>query len=133
MLTHTLSVYGSVHDCTESSVFLNHSKTTRGNYIPEKRKFPGILCFRQQRRVRRHVRRRVRRSVRRRVTISWSAKDLSYILLNLTCIIHPNISDEFDNWHCRPIQNGRRRPFCQKKKKKKVACRSQMARNAIKS
>ena len=39
------------------------------NYIPEKRKFSGILCFRQQRnRVRR---RRVRR---RRVTISLVAK-----------------------------------------------------------
>ena len=36
-----------------------------------------------------------------------------------TCITHPNISDELDNWHCRPIQNGRRRPFCQKKRKKK--------------
>ena len=36
-----------------------------------------------------------------------------------TCIIHPNISDEFDNWHFRQIQNGRRRPFCQKKSKKK--------------
>ena len=35
-----------------------------------------------------------------------------------TCITHPNISDEFDKWHCRPIQNGRRRPFCQKIEKK---------------
>ena len=26
-----------------------------------------------------------------------------------------NISDGFDNWHCCPIQNGRRWPFCQKK------------------
>ena len=33
------------------------------NYIPEKRKFSGILCFRQQRS------RRRRRVVRRRVTM----------------------------------------------------------------
>ena len=71
----------------------------------------------------------------RRVTISlsarWLLKDLDYVLD--TCITHPNISDEFDNWHCRPIQNGRRRPFCKKKsKKKEVAYRSEMARNAIK-
>ena len=50
-----------------------------------------------------------------------------------TCIAHPNISDEFDNWHCRPIQNGRRWPFCQKSKKKKVSYGSEMARNAIES
>ena len=35
------------------------------NYIPEKRKFSGILCFRQQ---------RSRRVVRRHVTISLSAR-----------------------------------------------------------
>ena len=39
------------------------SKWIHTNYIPEKRKFSGILCFRQQRR------RRVRR-----VTISLSAR-----------------------------------------------------------
>ena len=51
-----------------------------------------------------------------------------------TCITHPNISDEFDNWHCRLIQNGRRWPFCQNKNlKKRVAYRSEMARNVIKS
>ena len=52
------------------------------NYIPEKRKFSGILCFRQQRSHRRRaVRRVVRRVVRhvvrrvvRRVTISLLAR-----------------------------------------------------------
>ena len=38
------------------------------SYIPEKRKFSGILCFRQQRS------RRRRRRRRRRVTISLSAR-----------------------------------------------------------
>ena len=42
--------------------------------------------------------------------------------LTQSCIIHPNISDEFDNWHCRPIQNGRRRLFCQKNSKNKKSC-----------
>ena len=41
-------------------------------YIPEKRKFSGILCFRQQRIRRSVVRRRVVR--RRHVTISLSAR-----------------------------------------------------------
>ena len=36
------------------------------NYIPQKRKFPGIICLRQQRS-------RIRRR-RRRVTISLSAR-----------------------------------------------------------
>ena len=35
-----------------------------------------------------------------------------------TCIAHPNISDEFDTWYCRPIQNGCRRPFIQNNPKK---------------
>ena len=43
---------------------------TLPHYIPEKRKFSGILCFRQQ-----HSRRRVRRRVRRRhITISLLAR-----------------------------------------------------------
>ena len=41
------------------------------HYIPEKRKFLGILCFRQQRNRRRLRRRSVRR---RRITISLSAR-----------------------------------------------------------
>ena len=31
-----------------------------------------------------------------------------------TCIANPNISDEFDNWHCRPIQNAASGHFVKK-------------------
>ena len=44
-----------------------------------------------------------------------------------TYIAHPNISDEFDNRHYRPIQNGGR--FV--KKRRKVSYRSEMVRNVI--
>ena len=42
-------------------------------------------------------------------SFSW----LLHLALLDTCITHPNISDKYDNWHCRPIQIGRRWPFCQ--------------------
>ena len=37
------------------SMYSFHAPTCTCNYIPEKRKFPGILCFRQQRRRLRRV------------------------------------------------------------------------------
>ena len=75
-------IHGISFDSMRLIFELSCLQTKIDNYIPEKRKFSGILCFRQQR-SRHHVRVGVR-----------------------TCITHPNISDEFDNWHYSPIQNG---------------------------
>ena len=37
----------------------------------------------------------------------------NYVLQTWHALFIQIYRDEFDNWHCRPIQNGHRRPFCQ--------------------
>ena len=63
----------------------------------------GILWFRHRRH---HRLRRIFCCQHNNFLRTWT----TFFKLD-TLIGHPNISDEFDNWLCRPIQNGHRRPF----------------------
>ena len=74
------------------------------NYIPEKGKFFGNMFSSAMQPPPRH----------NFVVSAITFEGFRLRSSNLThALTHPNISDEFDNWHCRPIQNGRRWLFCQ--------------------
>ena len=81
---------------------INVYNMTSYHYIPEKRKFSRILCFREQCSRRRRV---------RRVTISFSVSAITFegFKLRSSNLTHALLNHDT----CRPIQNGRRRPFYQ--------------------
>ena len=92
----------------------------RHNYIPEKRKFPGILCFRQQRSRRRRMFSSATQPPPPRHNFVVSAITFEGFKLRSSNLTHALLiqisrtSSIIDTTDCRPIQNGRRRPFCQK-------------------